>query len=165
MFSIGLMSVILFRYKLFTGKAGLLATHDIKSWELIKIWFGNLLGILCMSIIVLASPNSQVIEEKCLAIMQARQAAGFLPSILLAIPCGMLMYMAVSVSKNPMQLLYVGMCVAAFIMGGFYHCIADMFYTLAGAVNAHQYCNIFFVTLGNLIGCNLIPVIKRIEGE
>lgn len=165
MFSVGLMSVILFRYKLFTGKAGLLTTKEISLWELIRIWFGNFVGVCFISLVVSFSPFTEEIMQKSMVIMQAREAAGYIPSVLLAIPCGMLMYMAVSAKDNPMQLLYVGMCVVAFIMCGFYHCVADMFYTVAGALNRHQWLNLLCVTGGNLIGCNLIPIVKQIEGE
>ena len=165
MFSIGLMSVILFKFKLFTGKAGLLTTCAITPLELIKIWFGNLLGICLLCLIISVSPFNDIIAGKCMIIMEAREAAGFIPSLLLAIPCGMLMYMAGSVPENPLQLLYVGMCVAAFIMGGFYHCVADMFYTIQGALTIHQFVNIIFITIGNIIGCNIIPLVQKIKGE
>ena len=49
------------------------------------------------------------------------------------------------------------MCVMSFICCGFYHCVADMFYTLIGATTWRQYVNILFVTAGNIIGCNLVP--------
>lgn len=75
----------------------------------------------------------------------------------------MLMYMAVSVPANPMRLFYVSMCVVAFICGGFYHCVADMFYTIAGATNWKQILNLIFVVAGNIIGCNIIPLVIKYQ--
>ena len=114
-----------------------------------------------MIAIAIHLPNQEAIATACRGIMEARAQTGFLGSFLLAIPCGMLMYMAVSSPDNPMRLFYVSMCVMAFICGGFYHCVADMFYTLAGAMTWQQYVNIFFVTAGNFVGCNIIPLAQK----
>ena len=160
LFSIGLLSVVFYGFKLFTGRAGLLATKQIKPLELCKIWLGNLIGVLCIGFIIGISPYSEAIQTACMSIMEQRLAAGFLGSFLLAIPCGMLMYMAVSVKDVPMKPFYVSLCVMAFICGGFYHCVADMFYTIAGATEWRHYVNIISVTLGNLLGCNLVPLVK-----
>ncbi len=160
-FAIGLMSVVLYQFRLFTGKAGLLATKEITPLDLTKVWIGNLIGVFVMVLICSFLPNHDVLLERCQMIMASREAVGFLGSFILAIPCGILMYMAVSAPNNPMRLFYICMCVVAFILGGFYHCIADMFYTLEGAQNWHQYINVFPVTAGNLVGCNIVPLIKK----
>lgn len=165
-FAIGLMSVVLYNMKLFTGKAGLVVKKQIKPWELGIIWCGNLGGVALMVLLINFLPNYNDLVISSQNIMMIREQVGFLGSLLLAIPCGMLMYMAVSVpEQQPMKLFYVCMCVLAFIMGGFYHCVADMFYTLVGAQTVHQYFNILFVTVGNFIGCNLVPSVQKIFGE
>lgn len=160
LFSVGLLSVVQYEFKLFTGKAGLLATKEIKPLELCKIWFGNFLGVFIMSFIIACSPYHETVLDGAKAIMQQREAAGFFVSFLLAVPCGMLMYMAVSAKENPLRFAYISLCVMAFICGGFYHCVADMFYTVAGAMTERQYVNIVPVTLGNLLGCNIIPLVR-----
>lgn len=66
--------------------------------------------------------------------MLSRASVGYINSFLLAIPCGILMYCAVN-AKSEMKLFYIAFCVSAFILGGFYHCIADMFYTVIGATD------------------------------
>lgn len=164
LFSIGLLSVVQYEFKLFTGRAGKLATKEIKPIELGKIWLGNLLGVIIMSFIIVCSPYRETIQDGCKAIMEQREAAGFFASFLLAIPCGMLMYMAVS-AKGLLKPFYVSMCVMAFICGGFYHCVADMFYTVAGAMTWRQYVNIIPVTLGNLLGCNIVPLVLTYRGS
>lgn len=161
MFSLGLMSVILFQLKLFTGKAGNLTEKKIKIGELGLIWIGNLIGCAILAGIIYMSPNSQSIFQNSSNIMAARESAGFLGSFLLAIPCGLLMYFAVN-AKNLLKIVFAAMCVSGFIMGGFYHCVADMFYTITGAQNLHQWCNVLFVTAGNIVGCNLYPIVRKI---
>ena len=161
LFSIGLLSVILFKFELFTGWAGKIIDEELKGMKLVEIWLGNLVGVIIIYSICIYSPQLEHIQQVCKEIMLSREQIGFFSNFVLAIPCGMLMYMAVNApSENLPKLLYASMCVMAFILAGFYHCIADMFYTLLGAVNLHQHINIIFVTLGNLIGCNLIPIGK-----
>lgn len=94
--------------------------------------------------------------------MESRESAGFLASFFLAIPCGLLMYCAVT-AKDNLRLFYIIMCVSAFILGGFYHCIADMFYTFIGAISWKSYVHILIVTAGNLLGCNIIPLFKKLD--
>ena len=63
------------------------------------------------------------------------------------------MYMAVNAPDNPMRLAYVSMCVMAFIMGGFYHCVADMFYYhVSGAWSVDMLIRLLVITAGNVVG-------------
>ena len=72
------------------------------------------------------------------------------------------MYVAVDgykTSKHP-AILFLG--VAAFILCGFEHCIADMFYfSLAGAWSGRAALCILVITLGNTAGAILIPLFKK----
>ena len=63
-FALGLMTIVSFKYDLFTGKAGLLATNEISPLELSKIWFGNLIGAMsCAGLALLVPSNSGIIEK------------------------------------------------------------------------------------------------------
>ena len=64
LFSLGLMTILVFKWDLFTGKAGLLATGEIKIGKLIKIWFGNLVGVFIGVSIVLMSPIGEGLSQK-----------------------------------------------------------------------------------------------------
>ena len=165
LFSVGLLSVIFYGFKLFTGKAGLFATKDIALISLCRIWLGNLIGIFIMCFIVSFAPGYETIVESAQIIMAARAKAGYLGCFFLAIPCGMLMYMAVTAKQDAMKVLYVMLCVMGFIMGGFYHCIADMFYIIMGMDSWKCVLFTIPVTLGNFVGCNLIPWGNKICGK
>ena len=164
LFAVGLGTVCFFNLKLFTGQAGKLATYDIEPWELLQIWAGNFLGAGIIAGFIVAHPNYEQIQTGAQAILESRVAGDiwitFARHFILAIPCGMLMYCAVS-AQDTLKLVYIIMCVAAFILCGFYHCVADMFYTLTAANSWEPYVNLLFVTIGNILGCNLIPVFKR----
>ena len=164
LFSVGLAAIINYKFLLFTGQAGRFAKKELKIWDLLLIWLFNFTGIAIMSLLIMLTPYRDKIAEACRVIMETRQQTGFIGSFLLAIPCGMLMYAATaSPEKN---IIFTMLCVSAFILGGFYHCVADMFYTIAGAVNCQQWLNLLFVTLGNFVGCNIIPLVqKRIQSR
>jgi formate/nitrite transporter FocA (FNT family) len=49
------------------------------------------------------------------------------------------------------------MCVAAFILSGTNHCVADMFYLTLGEFSHEALTALFWTTVGNIIGTNLIP--------
>lgn len=70
LFSIGLLSVIKYEFKLFTGRAGLLATKQITPLELLKIWIGNAVGVLLFSIIIALSPYREDLTIACATVME-----------------------------------------------------------------------------------------------
>ena len=49
LFSMGLLTILCLKLELFTGKAGLLATREIKPGKLFEIWIGNFLGTWIIS--------------------------------------------------------------------------------------------------------------------
>lgn len=81
---------------------------------------------------------------------------------ILAVFCGILMYIAVDGYKekgNPV-ILFLG--VSVFILSGFEHCIANMFYfSLAGAWSVKAIVYLLIMTIGNSIGGILIPFVKK----
>ena len=76
--------------------------------------------------------------------------------------CGVLMYMAVSIyrdhNKNIAGILF---CIPVFILCGFEHSIADMFYFAAsGIVSFKALIFILIIILGNAVGGMLPPVLS-----
>ena len=75
------------------------------------------------------------------------------------------MYLAVSIyrdNKTPLGILF---CIPVFILSGFEHSIADMFYFAAsGIVSVKAFAFLWIVILGNSIGGMLLPALK-IWGE
>ena len=154
LFSIGLLTVLRFECKLFTGKAGLLVTGEISAIELIRIYLGNFLGVAAWGTLLRLS---EVPLDASNVVVKRLEAA--LPQTLfLGICCGVLMYIAVSLYKTlPLGTI---MAVTAFVMLGAHHCIADMFYFVVSVGNfsvEKMFSSLIVTTIGNVIGCNLIP--------
>ena len=82
--------------------------------------------------------------------------------IVRAILCGVLMYMAVSVYKEKNSIAGIFFCVPVFILAGFEHSIANMFYFgAANMLNAHSIVYLCFVIAGNAGGGMLFPLLDR----
>ena len=59
--------------------------------------------------------------------------------------------------------LYAMLPVAIFIVSGFHHCVADMFYlSLDNAISINSVLNIVLIIIGNSIGGMFVPLITKI---
>ena len=158
LFSMGLLTILCLKLELFTGKAGLLATKEITPGKLLEIWIGNFIGTLGMALMLLLTPRGAELSNKAMEIVAVRLANGFFVNLIYGIFCGMLMFMAVKTwqftNGNP---FYAMMPVGIFIVCGFNHCVADMFYLHMGCLHFSDYWVLIPTTIGNLIGCNIIP--------
>lgn len=158
LFSMGLLTILCLKLELFTGKAGLLATKEITPGKLLEIWIGNFIGTLGMALMLLLTPRGIELSNKAMEIVAVRLANGFFVNLIYGIFCGMLMFMAVKTwqftNGNP---FYAMMPVGIFIVCGFNHCVADMFYLHMGCLHFSDYWVLIPTTIGNLIGCNIIP--------
>ena len=86
--------------------------------------------------------------------------------IVITIFCGFLMYLAVSIfrdKKTPIGILFA---IPVFILSGFEHSIADMFYFAAsGMVSLRAFFFLWVVILGNSVGGMLLPALQKIGGK
>lgn len=159
LFSVGLMSVLVFKMDLFTGKAGLLTLGEITPKKLLDIWGGNLMGACLIGALVTISQDNVAITA-ARKICEVRLANGFLVNCCLGIYCGLLMYIAVTGFQKTGSFIIAVFPVAAFILAGFNHCVADMFYVFVSG-NFETWWELVSTTIGNIIGCNIIPLLKK----
>lgn len=166
MFTAGLYSICVHGLNLFTGKVGYLVNQPASYLvDLLVIWVGNLAGtyLAAMGIISTRTYVSYGFYDKVTAMCEAKVNDDLTSLFILGIFCGALMYIAVEGYKqtqNPV-ILFVG--VATFILCGFEHCIADMFYiSAAGMWSGRAFLCIVIISLGNGVGGVLIPLAKKI---
>ena len=171
LFSFGLLTVVHYKLKLYTGTAGFVALRydDGKSrWlkaigELLFILAGNIVGCLLVALLARLSPLE--LGASAQKILEGRLAIGPLRAGLLAIGCGFIMTTVVTFAREgkPLALLFG---VPLFINCGFPHCLADAFYYLTVPVSytgAHLLeLAVLYPSLvvGNFIGCNLYRFMK-----
>ena len=168
LFAIGLYTIVAFQLHLFTGKIGYTPFQKpIYIIELAITWFGNLLGTGLTALMVRNSRIGAPLVEKVLSIADVKLNDNFLSIFLLAIFCGMLMFIAVDCYRNvqgsTLKFIGVFVPVMVFILSGFEHVIANMYYfSLAGAWSAHCLMSVIVMTLGNAVGGMLIPMYLKI---
>ena len=76
--------------------------------------------------------------------------------------CGILMFIAVDQYRKTKSYLATFICLPVFILAGFEHSIADMFYlSSAGYFTLASLTFIIVIIVGNAIGCALIPLYKK----
>lgn len=160
LFSLGLMAVVGYKLKLYTGTAGFINKNEVG--QLFLILLGNIIGCLCLGLLSRVSPMD--IQSAAQKVLELRLKTGALRCGLLGIPCGLLMTTAVTFARkgNMLPLLFA---VPLFIVCGFTHCVADAFYYCAVPVaflkaHALQVLGVYVcIVLGNLIGCNLYRIV------
>ena len=163
LFALGLLSIVGYKLKLFTGTAGFVKKDEIGS--LFTILLGNIIGCFMMGMLTRVSPIGDGIQIATLNIMNNRIETGAIGCGLLAIGCGLLMTTAVTFArqKNFIPLIFA---VPLFIVCGFPHCVADAFYYMSVPFNtwSSELLGIYLATVvGNAIGCNLYRLILSKE--
>ena len=160
LFSLGLLAVVGYKLKLYTGTAGFIKKNEVG--RLFLILLGNILGCLMLGLLARVSPMD--IQGAAQKVLELRLKTGALNCGLLGIGCGLLMTTAVTFArqKHYLPLLFA---VPLFIICGFTHCVADAFYYLCVPVDfmkAHalEILGVYgCIVLGNLIGCNLYRIV------
>lgn len=162
MFSFGLLTVVHYGLRLYTGTAGFIKKNEIGL--LLWILLGNILGCFAVSLMVRCSPMP--LQDTAQAILEGRLAMGAFRGGILSIGCGFIMTTAVTFARKGQNLpLFFG--VPLFITCGFPHCVADVFYYLCVPLDfwmAHLAdILIFYITIiiGNFIGCNFYRLVWR----
>ncbi|MDR1691043.1 MAG: formate/nitrite transporter family protein [Candidatus Methanoplasma sp.] len=159
-FAVGLFGVMTYKMGLYTGKVGyILENPPIFFTDVLLTIVGNFIGCLLMG---LAFPLDQAVAS-----CDARLAADHLTVLFKGICCGLLVFIAVDQYKTKKNYIALFICIPAFIIAGFEHSIADMFFfSSAGMFNMDSLIFILTVILGNGIGCLAIPAYKKyIEKE
>lgn len=162
LFCCGLIAVVSYRLKLYTGTAGFISKNEVG--HLMIVLLGNIVGCLLMALLARLSPMP--LQEKAQGILETRLAVGPLKAGTLSIACGFLMTTAVTFGRKG-QWLPLLFGVPMFIVCGFPHCIADIFYYLTCPLafwgNSLADILILYVCIvaGNFVGCNFYRLLLR----
>lgn len=80
--------------------------------------------------------------------------------------CGVLIYLAVDIFKKQKTPLGILLCIPTFILSGFEHSVADMFYfAVSDMVSLKAFVFIWIVVLGNSVGGMLVPLLNSLGGK
>ena len=161
LFTFGLITVVHYRYALYTGTAGFVESWKSLAELFLVILLGNLAGCWLMAAGLGVTDSMPELYDKVAPIVQQRASQGAPSALMRAILCGFLMTTAVKFAREDrwLPLLFA---VPLFILAGFYHSIADAFYLLLSKApsDAHLLCNWLVSVIGNFLGCNLYRIAK-----
>nr|WP_296262893.1 formate/nitrite transporter family protein [uncultured Merdimonas sp.] len=165
LFTVGLYVIVLNGLNLYTGKIGYLVDQKEPAPYIRMLaftWLGNLTGTAVAAWAVSMSRISTV-RGKAEVLCEGKLSDSPASILILAVFCGILMYAAVDGYKEKGNPLILFLCVSVFILSGFEHCVANMFYfTLAGVWSVKTFLYLLLMTLGNSLGGMLIPAVKKI---
>lgn len=162
LFTFGLLSIIHYKLKLYTGVSGFVSTPQ--DWkELPVVLLGNIVGCGLVGVAMRFSQPDLV--DVAAAIVDKRVAAGFWRVLVLAVFCGFIMTTVVNFGRKG-QWLPLLFGIPLFIVCGFVHSIADAFYYLLGVEPAGFTAPVLMAYLasvaGNFIGCNAYRIFQRL---
>ncbi len=166
-FTVGLFVICLFKLHLFTGKVCYVFENDRDyALGLPFIWLGNLVGTFLAAQALLLTRVGPGLAEKAARLCTAKLSDGPVSIFILAIFCNMMIYIAVEgFNRAPHDLgrylaLFLG--VAVFILCGFEHCVANMYYfSVASAWSWKAFGYLLIMTLGNAAGGVFFPLLRR----
>ncbi len=140
------------------------------NFMLLFILIGNFLGCLFSVALISLTRMYEVVNTNVQAVANTKLNDSWYSVFVLAIFCGVLIYLGVDTfkkSKNNfskvMALIY---CVFVFIISGYEHCIANMFYIMAsGTWTLKAVLYIIIMVVGNSVGGLLIPCLSLLIKE
>ena len=160
-FSFGLLTVCMYSFNLYTGKVGYVLQN--KASYLIELFIslvGNFIGTFVVGNLIRLTRFKNYIDT-AKNIVNIKLNDNLLSIFILAIFCGMIMYIAVNNYKKSKDVLgkyiTIFMGIMAFILCGFEHCVANMFYfSIAGVYSSKAFLYLLVMILGNSLGSILI---------
>lgn len=174
-FSLGIILVCVCGLMLFTGKIGYLFWDWLFSRNGEKTDFGErlsalgliLLGNILGAYIIGVFAHYLGPRESIASIVAAKTDCDWGWSFVKACLCGVLVYAGVDlyrINKGVLGTFLVAICIAAFVLLGFDHCVANAFYW-GGAVDTASWNyiakSVLLCALGNSLGAIAVDTAKR----
>jgi formate/nitrite transporter len=187
-FPVGLMLLVIIGGELFTGNCMLtmaLADKQIRVSQMLRNWivvfFSNMAGAVFMALLVCASGQFDYSDgglgAYTIKVAMGKTGLEFSKALISGILCNFLVCVAVLMAASAKDI--IGKIFAAFfpimvfVISGFEHCVANMYYIPAGMMAAtndkyvEKACELYGytadqissqLTIGNFFGVNLLPV-------
>ena len=149
LFSFGLLTIVCQGFALYTGRVGYFRQYG---WaQMAATLAGNFVGTFLMG--KLFSLTRLPIAENVQGIVATKLADDSLSLFVLAVGCGAMMYLAVDNYRKSKSWLFIIFPIVIFILSGFEHSIANMFYlTLADAWGLEALRLTAIGIIGNAVG-------------
>lgn len=168
LFAIGLFIIVVYSFNLYTGKIGYLINNFNKKYirELIITLIGNFIGTFFVGFVLRYTRIYTSISDKAKGLVDIKLNDTLISILILSFFCGILMYLAVNTYKEAKDIgkyLAVFLGVIVFILCGFEHCIANMYYfSVSSTWSLNTLLYLLVMILGNSLGGILIPLCNKV---
>ena len=166
LFAIGLLTICVYKMNLYTGMIGYILENKLGYLKTLTFTLlGNLLGTIITALLILNIRIANIsIRAKEMSIIKISD--NYLSIFILSVFCGILMYIAVNNFKKGedsiIKYLSIFICVVVFILCGFEHCIANMYYiSLAKAWSFKSAISMLFMIFGNSFGAIIMSLFNN----
>lgn len=171
-FPVGIVMIMCMRFELFTSNVLTVSCidkeHKISNVGIFlsKIWTANFIGAI---IVAYVSVKCGVLSDNAIdyvnGIAQTKSQMNIVPMFIKAIFCNILVCIATTmgIKRNP---LFAWIPVGLFVVCGFEHSIANMFYFMCNVFSSTIsvygiFVNLSVVTLGNIVGGVIVSKLFR----
>lgn len=154
LFSFGLLTIVTQGFCLYTGKIGFVREfRELLYMPVIII--GNFIGTYLAAFLIKAAhvniDSSELVHKKL--------DNDILPVFLLSMFCGVMMYLAIDNYNKSKNIIFIIAPVMIFILSGFEHSIANMFYfNFAGVYSFKSFSYLMVMLIGNGVGAKLFSL-------
>jgi len=157
-FRVGLLLILYFGFYLYTGKIGYIFENK-KDYivDLFSMLVGNFLGAGLIGYGIRLTKVYTTYQDTIQAVANGKLSDSWISILVLAILCGILVFSAVDVYKKDfhpvVKVINVIFCIGIFVVCGFEHVVADMFFfSLANVWSWHALFYVLLMVVGNSLG-------------
>ncbi len=168
LFSLGILCIVMFEMKLFTGLISDIPEMGVKNlWKLPICFLGNMLGVLFAALIVAYSPVATKVVAQAGNVIGEKLTAELWPikALCSSILCGFLITLSIGAvnyapRKNLSTTVGVMFPIIVFAFCGFDHSVANTLYIflLQFPPNAVPY--LLMCVIGNILGGVILPILS-----
>ena len=153
-FCFGLTTIVIQNLNLYTGRIGF-----VKTWKEMPDMFIIILGNFAGTYVASTLARAAHLNINSLAMVEKKLDNSLLHIFLLSVFCGVMMYLAIDGYAKTKNIVLIIAPVMIFILSGFEHSIANMFYfNLAGSFQLKTFGYILVMLAGNGIGARVFGI-------
>ena len=168
LFSLGILCIVMFEMKLFTGLISYIPEMGVKNfWKLPVCFLGNMLGVIFTAMIVSYSSVAPIVMEQAENVILPKLSAEFWPmkAFCSSILCGFLITLSIGAvnyapRKNLSVTVGVMFPIVVFAFCGFDHSVANTLYLFLLNFPAHSVPYLLMCVLGNILGGVILPILS-----
>ena len=169
LFAIGLFMIVSRGFNLYTGKVGYIFNNKPKYLiEVLTTIIGNFIGTFIVGFLLKYTRMYETVNQKAYSLCNIKINDTIGSILLLSFFCGLLMYLAVDGYKEGKDSLGkhlpVFLGVMVFILCGFEHSIANMYYfSVSDYYTPKVFGYLGLMILGNGLGGVLVPILTKLR--